>query len=220
MLVGACGSSADKTSTPVTVFDMNSDPGKGLPTLKPGQHAVLAAAELRTSLDRMLTDHATLVAELVHEIGAGHENTTEAVKALAANSAALANAMTLVYGLDAGRAFSQLWEQHTQFFVDYAEAVRAHDDKSKEQTESALQDYQNDFGRFLSTATQGGVPLRMVIRLLHGHVHDLTAYIDADIAGRHDEAARLLDDAVAHMHVIAKSVTDSIIAQHLKTVKP
>jgi hypothetical protein len=218
--LAACGSSSHASSTPVTVFDMSADPGKGLPVAKPGHHVVLTSAAVRSALDSLLSAHATLVATLMHEVGAGSSDTTKAVNALAANTRALASSITLIYGTDGGRAFQQLWEQHTQFFIDYAQAERDHNGGAKEEAASELRDYQNDFANFVSTATGGGVPLVTVTNLLHDHVQDLTRYIDADIHGHTDEAGRLLRQAVTHMHVIAKAVSDSIVAQHLKTVRP
>ena len=215
-----CGSSSHESSPPVTVFDMTADPGQGLPVAKPGHPVVLARAAVRSTLDSLLAAHTTLVATLMHQVGASDANPAAAVKALATNTTALAGAITLVYGTDGGRAFQQLWAQHTQFFIDYAHAVRAHDGKAKQQAKEELADYQSDFGNFVTTATGGRVPLLAVTSLLHGHVQDLTQYIEADVAGRVVEARRLLDQAVAHMHVIATEVADSIVRQHLKTVGP
>ncbi len=54
--------------------------------------------------------------------------------------------------------------------------------------------------------------------LLHGHVEDLTRYIEADVDGNAAEAARILVQAVTHIRVIANAVAGAIIAQHLTTV--
>ena len=181
---------------------------------------MLTAAVLRTTLDSLLSKHAVLVATLMHEVGAGNDHPTAAVKALAANTEALTDAIALVYGSDAARAFAQLWEQHTQFFIDYAQAVRSHDGAAKDEAESRLLDYQHDFASFLSTATDAGVGLVAVTGLLHAHVADLTSYIQADVDGHTADARRILARAVAHMHVIAAAVARAIAVQHLKTVVP
>ena len=120
--------------------------------------------------------------------------------------------------MNAARAFAQLWEQHTQFFIDYANAAYRHDRVAKEAAENKLGDYQNDFASFVDTATAGGAPLATVARLLHGHVHDITSYIDAAVSGDRPATQRILAESVAHMRVIAKAVTAAILAQHLKTV--
>jgi hypothetical protein len=72
----------------------------------------------------------------------------------------------------------------------------------------------------VSTATDGGASLAAVAGLLHGHVHDVTSYIDADVSGDTDAAHRILAESVSRMRAIAKAVTDAIVAQHLKTVTP
>jgi hypothetical protein len=216
----ACGSSSHASSTPVTVFNLSADPAQNVPTTNAQHHATLTVAALRSTLDSLLAKHATLVAALTHEVGAGNANPNAAVKALGANTQALTNAIALVYGIDGARAFAQLWEQHTQFFIDYAQADRGNHTGAKRLAQEKLSDYQNDFASFVSTATAGGASLTAVTGLLHGHVHDLTSYIDADIAGHAADARQILDQAVAHMHVIAKAVTDAIAAQHLETVTP
>jgi hypothetical protein len=217
--VAACGSSNSDSTSPVTVFNISADPGVSLPAAATG-HARLTTAVLRTDLDTVLAQHAQLVADLMHQVGAGNDAPTAAIHSLAANTTALTDAISLIYGPEGGRAFAQLWEQHTQFFIDYAHADRVHDGGAKRLAQRRLLDYQNDFANFVTTATAGGAPLLAVTQLLHGHVQDLTSYIDADVAGHHDEAHRILTQAVAHMHVIAKAIADAIAAQHLKTVIP
>jgi hypothetical protein len=219
--LAACGSSSSssESTTPVTVFSLSADPGLNLPAAARGK-ARLTTAALRSDLDTVLAQHAQLVAALMHQVGAGNDNPTAAVDALAANTKALTNAISLIYGPEGGRAFAQLWEQHTQFFIDYAYADRVRSGNAKQLAERRLLDYQNDFASFVSSATAGRAPLLAVTGLLHSHVHDLTSYIDADVAGHGDEAKQLLDRAVAHMHDIARAITDAIAAQHLKTIAP
>jgi hypothetical protein len=218
--LGGCGSGSHPQATPVTVFDVQSDPGANLPATNARHHARLTRAEVKASFDSLLTRHATLVAALMHEVGGGNDQPTAAIRALAANTQSLTDAIALIYGSDGARAFAQLWEQHTQFFIDFAQATRAHDGQAEHEAEDRLADYQNDFANFLATATGGGVPLVAVTRLLHGHVEDMTDYIAADVAGRTGDAQHLLDRADAHMHVIAKAVADAIVRQHLATVSP
>ena len=214
----ACGSSSTPTASPVTVFSVSADPGLGLPAAGASHPAVLTSPQLHASLDSLLSQHADLVATLMHLVASGDDNPVAAIKALGANTQSLTDAIAVVYGIDAGRAFAQLWEQHTQFFIDYAQATRDHDGRGKDEAESRLRDYQNDFASFVTTATSGGVPLVAVTNLLHGHVEDLTRYIEADVAGNRAEAARILVQAVTHIRVIANAVAGAIIAQHLTTV--
>jgi hypothetical protein len=218
--VTGCGSSSTPSATPVTVFSVTADPGSGLPVADAKHPAVLTAVKLRTTLDSLLSEHADLVATLMHLVGAGDDHPTAAVRALGANTAALTGAIAVIYGADGARAFAQLWEQHTQFFVDIAQADRTHDDGARGLAQRRLLDYQNDFASFVTTATAGGASLVAVTGLLHGHVEDLMSYIEADISGNAREAARLRQQAIAHMHEIAKAIADAIVAQHPKTVSP
>lgn len=218
--LAACGSSSKQSATPVTVFSLSADPARDIPVTVPGHRVVLTAAQLRTALDSLFSNHVKLIAALMHEVGAGSSDTGAAVHALAANTQSLTDAIAVIYGIPAARAFAQLWEQHTQFFIDYAQATRGHDGAAKKEALSRLRDYQNDFGNFVSTATANGVGLLAVTNLLRGHVQDLTRYIDADVGGHTADAAQILVQAVAHIRVIAHAMGDAIIAQHLNTVTP
>jgi hypothetical protein len=217
-LLAACGSSSHASSTPITVFNVSADPSRNLPVIDAKHHVPLTATALRSTLDSLLSKHATLVATLVDQVVGGSTAPNPAIAALVANTNALTSAIEQVYGANAARAFAQLWAQHTQFFIDYANAAHGHDGSAKKQAESKLGDYQNDFASFVNTATAGGASLAAVAGLLHGHVHDITSYIDAAESGDPGTARRILAESVAHMHVIAKAVTDAILGQHLKTV--
>ncbi|MCU1466505.1 MAG: copper amine oxidase [Actinomycetia bacterium] len=214
-----CGSSSAPSASPVTVFSVSADPGSDLPVVDAKHPVVLTAVKLRSTLDSLLSEHASLVATVMHLVGAGDDNPSAAVSALGANTKALTDAIAVIYGVDGARAFAQLWQQHTQFFVDIAHADRTHDAGAKDLAQRQLLDYQNDFASFVTTATAGGASLVAVTGLLHGHVADFMSYIEADVGGNRREALRLRELAVAHMHVIAKAIADAIVAQHLKTVR-
>ena len=217
----ACGSSqSDEARSPITVFNVAADPAANIPTTVPGHAVTLTAAQVRTTLNSLLAAHATLVGELMHEVGRGNDHPTAAIAALTANTQSLTDAIAVIYGTDGARAFAQLWEQHTQFFIDYAWADRTKSGSEKALSLRRLLDYQRDFASFVSTATANGASLIAVTDLLHTHVHDLTGYIDADTAGHRATARRLLAQSVTHMHVIATAIADAIAAQHLSTVTP
>jgi hypothetical protein len=218
--LAACGSNAHTATTPVTVYNVSADPGENLPTTDTKHRVLLTTAVLRSTLDSLLSKHVTVVAALMHHVGEGDASPTEQIRALATNTRALTDVIARVYGLDGARAFAQLWEQHTQFFIDYAHADRIHSNRGKRLAQSQLLDYQKDFASFVSTATAGDASLTAVTGLLHAHVHDLTSYIDADVAGHDAEAHQILTEAVTNMRVIAKTVSDAIAAQHLETVAP
>ncbi|MDP9331821.1 MAG: hypothetical protein M3Q30_00720 [Actinomycetota bacterium] len=218
--LAACGSSSHAATTPVTVYNVSADPGQNLPATDTRHRVVLTTAILRSTLDSLFSKHVTLVAVLMHQVGEGDASPTEHISALAANSQALTDVVARVYGRDGARAFGQLWEQHTQFFIDYAHADHVHSNAAKHLAQEQLLDYQNDFASFVTTATASDASLTAVTELLHAHVHDLTSYIDTDVAGHDTEARQILIHAVATMHVIAKTVSDAIAAQHLRTVAP
>jgi len=221
LFTSACGSSSsDSARSPVTVFDVSADPGADIPTTVAGQPVRLTAGQVRSALNGLLSAHATLVATVMHQVGHGNDQPTAAIAALTVNTQSLTSAIAAIYGAGGARAFAQLWEQHTQFFVDYARGDRTNDHAAKALALRRLLDYQRDFASFVSTATSHGASLVAVTDLLHTHVRDLTGYIDADTAGNLASARILLARSVAHTHIIATAIANAIAGQHLATVTP
>ena len=91
-----------------------------------GNHAVLTSTVLRSTLDSLLVE-ARRTRRDAHARGRRRERSSRPRRSMRwpPTRTSLTGAIELVYGTDAARAFAQLWEQHTQFFIDYAQAVRA-----------------------------------------------------------------------------------------------
>ena len=136
--LATCGTGAHRSSAAVSVFDLAADPARNLPAVDPRHPVVLTVAALHASFDSLLSQHVTLVAALMHEVGAGDADITRRSTPWRQIRSRSPTRIAVVYGTDAARAFAQLWEQHSQFFVDYAQATRDHDGKAKHEAEDRL----------------------------------------------------------------------------------
>lgn len=172
------------------------------------------AANLRATLNRNLQEHVYLAGAATGEALAGNTKGFEAAAAaLDTSSNDLIAAVTSVYGAEAGTAFDPLWKKHIGFFVDYTNGIAADDKTKSDKALADLQAYAAEFGAFIESATEGGLPKDAVAELLGSHATTLIAAIDAQKAGDATEAFANLKEAAGHMPAIADPLAAAIAKQ-------
>jgi hypothetical protein len=137
---------------------------------------------------------------------------TAAAEALDANSQDLAAAIESVYGADAGDQFLDLWRQHIEFFVQYTVGGLTKDEKSQSEAKARLDQYREDFGAFIDSATNGELPADDVAAALQEHVDSLIDTIDLAIAGDTEVFSSLYASAHEHMPATASALAGGIAA--------
>jgi hypothetical protein len=141
------------------------------------------AAELRSTLNRLLSQHAS-IAVLAMQKGIDGKPDFEAVAgALNENTAGLKAAISSVYGSEAGVAFEEMWSAHIGFFVDYVVATSKDDNAARTAALSSLSQYRADFSQFLSTATDGKLDATAFAEGLQMHVDQLVTAFDSYVEG-------------------------------------
>src|SRR3546814_10608192 len=93
-----------------------------------------------------------------------------AVDTLDANSVALSEAISSVYGEEGGAQFLELWRNHIGFFVEYTLGGATGDTAMQEAAGQKLDDYRADFGAFIESATDGELTGDVVAENLQMHV--------------------------------------------------
>lgn len=171
------------------------------------------AADLRVALDSLLTEHTALAASATNAaLGGRDAEFKAAAAALDANSVDLSKAIGLVYGADAEKAFLPLWRSHIGFFVDYTQGVAAKDQAKQDKAVNDLVQYTQDFGAFLAGANPN-LTKEAVADLVKTHVLTLKDVVDAQAAGKPDQAYANLRTAFAHMTMIADPLSAAIVQQ-------
>ena len=132
-----------------------------------------------------------------------------AVKALDANSVALAKTLGSVYP-DAEKPFLASWRQHIGFFVDYTLGKATKNDKQVAKAKADLDAYRTSFGELINSVVPE-LPADAVAEELIPHVDTLFAAIDASVAGKPDYQAKLTE-AANHMPMTAAVLTSGIVA--------
>jgi hypothetical protein len=212
----ACGSDGDKKDTRATTAP--STPAAAAATAPPTQAVAAAtsntrAAELRTVLNGLLSEHVALAASATGAALAGRTAQYEAVvAALDANSVDLSKGIGSIYGVPAEQAFLPLWRKHIGFFVDYTQGTAAKDKAKQDKAVAELTQYTQDFGAFLSSANPN-LPKDVVANLVKDHVLGLKDVVDAQAAGDQAKQFSALRMAYAHMAMIGDPFAAAVAKQ-------
>ena len=206
----AAGANADGETTESTEAAPGGGEATGVST---------PAATLRAGLTSLLQEHVYLAgAAISTAVSAGGDMEAPAVKSatgtLDENSIALSEAVASVYGEDAGDQFLELWRAHIGMFVDYTLGGATGDKAKQEKAKAELDDYRQDFGAFLESATGGAAGLTQdaVAENLQVHVNTLVAAVDAVLA-KDPTVYTKLKEAASHMPMTAQALAGSIDEQ-------
>ena len=223
LLAAACGgdddspaASGDTTTTTEESTETSMAGGEGQPA--EGKAAVeSAASELRAGLTGLLEEHVYLAGIALDSAianGGDLENpgVKAAVETLDANSVGLSEAIASVYGDAGGEQFLALWRAHIGFFVDYTLGGATGDTAKQEKARADLDGYRAEFGAFLASATEGGLPEDAVAEELAPHVESLLAAIDAALT-RSPDTYSLLKEAAGHLPRTANVLAGGIASQ-------
>ena len=172
-----------------------------------------AGATLVTTLNMGLREHVFLAAGATGAaLGGRAEEFTAAASALKSNSNSLTEAMTNIYGPDAGKAFGPLWEQHVGFVVEYTTGLAARDKAKQDKAVTDLVQYSANFGAFLSTASPA-LAKETVTELIKTHILTLKDVIDAQSKKDLADAYTKLRTAADHMKALANPLADALVQQ-------
>lgn len=172
------------------------------------------AATVRATLTSQLSAHVWLAGNAldtaVHNKGdLKNPEVVGAVKALDANSVALAKTVGSVYP-EAEKPFLASWRQHIGFFINYTLGKATQNDKQVAKAKADLDAYRTSFGELINSVIPE-LPADAVAEELTPHVDTLLAAIDARVAGKPDCQTKL-SKAADHMPMTAAILTSGIVA--------
>ncbi|MBF0794338.1 copper amine oxidase [Mammaliicoccus lentus] len=176
--------------------------------------ATTKAADLRSDLNYLMSEHAALAADAMQNGYDGSENYKASVKALEMNTKDLSKAIEDAYGKDAGMEFEKMWSEHIGYFVDYVEASKNKDKDAKQEAKNNLDNYSKEFGAFLSKATDNQLKSNELADGLGMHVDQLLASFDAYTKGDYKTSTMKVREAYAHMFMPAKGLSNAIVMQN------
>ncbi|SDJ16204.1 LPXTG cell wall anchor domain-containing protein [Salimicrobium halophilum] len=171
------------------------------------------AVELRSSLDHLLSEHVYLAVETMRKGAEGASDFDQAAGALSQNTEDLSAAIASVYGEEAGNQFNEMWSEHIGYFVDYVKATGAEDEAAKQEALDNLGQYKQEFSQFLEQATGERLEAGALAEGLQMHVNQLIGAFDAFVAGDYDKAYEYEREAMSHMYMVSKGLSDAMSNQ-------
>jgi hypothetical protein len=221
VLVAGCSSSGSPAGVPGPETSPSSVPSVSMthspshsPTTSSTAPDATEAAALRATLTSLLSAHVWLAGNALdtavkQEGDLKDPQVVGAVKALDANSVALAKTIGSVYP-EAEKPFLASWRQHIGFFVDYTLGKATKDDKQVAKAKADLDNYRTAFGELINSVVPE-LPADAVAEELIPHLDSLFAAIDANVAGKPDYQTKLTT-AADHMPMTAAVLTSGIVA--------
>ncbi|MFC7321152.1 copper amine oxidase [Halobacillus campisalis] len=171
------------------------------------------AADLRSNLNHLLSEHAGLATMAMQNGVEGTEDYEASVEALSNNTEDLSNAIASVYGEEAGMEFKEMWEGHIGDFVTYVEGTAEGEEAKQEEAVEALDAYRADFSSFLETASEGRLDADVLSESLGEHVDLLINTFDQYTAEDYDMAYETLRDSYGHMFMASKALSAGFVDQ-------
>lgn len=175
--------------------------------------AVTPAADLRASLNYLLSEHVGIAISAMQNGITQAPEFEASAKVLSQNTDDLAAAIASVYGEEAGQAFDKMWSEHIGYFVDYVKATAAKDEAAKQEALDNLKMYKEDFSAFIEKATEGKVSAEKLAEGLQMHVNQLIGSFESYAAGDYTEAYSGAREAYGHMYGTAKLLSSGIVSQ-------
>ncbi len=167
------------------------------------------AADLRTHLDLLLSEHVMIVAK-ESAAAVNHSDEYSAYTTLlATNSADLSGLIGSAFGNTAAGQFAHEWDAQNGYLVDYAIGVVTHnDDKAKAAMSALVTLVTPTFARLITSMSR--VPLDQVTQLTSQQIADDKAFIDDVFAGSYTNYYSHLDAAYAHTSRLGDALATEI----------
>ncbi|MBA2175163.1 S-layer homology domain-containing protein [Halobacillus locisalis] len=188
-------------------------PSKLLSQAIAGDGAVTPAAELRSGLNFLLSEHFALALQAMQNGIEGSAEFDANAATLNKNTEELAATIASVYGQEGGEQFEALWSSHIGYFVDYVLATGAEDEEAKQEALDELDQYRQDFSQFMNTATGDRVPAEGLAEGLQTHVNQLVTAFDSYVAEDYEQVWDSAREGYAHMFTPAKLFSGAIVNQ-------
>ncbi|MYL54482.1 copper amine oxidase [Pontibacillus yanchengensis] len=175
--------------------------------------AVTKAANLRSDLNFLFSEHFALAQQAMQNGIQGAPEFDASVAQLTENTEELSATIGSVYGDEAEKQFKELWSSHIGYFVDYVKATGNEDMEAKQEALDNLDQYREEFSKFMSNATEGKVPSSGLAKGLETHVGQLTGTFDEYVDGDYEQAWDIARSGYEHMFTPAKLFSGAITSQ-------
>lgn len=172
------------------------------------------AADLRSNLVTMGTEHMQLTDQAVDAALDGSPNAMAASDALNTNGTNLGAAVGSIYGADAQKTFDTVWQLHLDQFVKYAVADKSGDSAGKQAALDTIDSqYTKPLAQYLAKANPN-LPEATLESSLRDHVMMTAGIIDDHVAGNYAKESTDLAAANMHLEGLFSTLAGGIVKQY------
>jgi hypothetical protein len=174
----------------------------------PAATASTPASDLRIALGRLLGEHAFLLMSAMRASADGTPDADALRAGLDANTDGLKDAITTVYGDDAGEIFQPIWQRHIDASIRWATATKAGDSSAAAAALKDLSKFRSEFSEFL-TGANPKISADAEIHAVQLHLDQLTAIL----AGDYEQAFATQRVGYSHMFEFGDEIARAVVAQ-------
>ncbi|UOQ94921.1 copper amine oxidase [Halobacillus shinanisalinarum] len=171
------------------------------------------AADLRSSLDQLLSEHFVLATTAMIKDYNDAEDADEVYKKLDQNAKDMTPAIASVYGEEAAAKFEDIFLGHNDYTPDFVEAKVNNDKEARKAAEAEVDEFVNEFSSFLAKATEGNLSKEAATKVLAAHEQDVINVFDHYVAGEYEKAYKTFREGFKRMFDISKALSGAIVTQ-------
>jgi hypothetical protein len=169
--------------------------------------------ELRAGLDYLLSEHFTLAVVAMTKSYDGAADATAAKAALDRNAKDMVPAISSIYGQEGANEFDRIFSAHNSYTEDYVQAVKWNNETKKAEARQELEEFADEFGTFLGTATAGKLPSITAKAAVRTHEMQVLEVFDAYAKGDYRSAYSEFREGLSYMFGVSDALAGAITAQ-------
>ncbi len=172
------------------------------------------AAELRSTLNRLASEHLALsITQMQKELDNG-KDASAWVQAEASNTADFKAAIASVYGADGADKFVRIWTMnHINAQSEIVKAVKSGNSTALTESKQKINQFVTEFGAFLGSATEGKLPEGVAQESIRKHEDQVQLAFDQYSAKMYDTAYKTMREGYKFMFSVGEALSSAIVAQ-------
>ncbi|WP_350338899.1 copper amine oxidase N-terminal domain-containing protein [Paenibacillus sp. UMB7766-LJ446] len=171
------------------------------------------AADLRASLDHLLSEHFALAVTAMAKAYDGAKDADAAYKALDQNALDMQPAIASLYGDAGAKEFERIFRAHNKYTDDLVKATKMGNQAGIKQAQDNINGFVEEFSTFLSTATEGKLPKAAAKNALKVHEDLVQKVFDEYVAGDYADAYKAYREGFKEMFDVSKALSTAITTQ-------
>ncbi|KZZ82599.1 hypothetical protein [Bacillus sp. SJS] len=171
------------------------------------------AADLRSTLDQLLSEHFVLAVMSMTKKYDGAADAEQVQAALNQNAKDMTPAIESIYGKEGAAQFEEIFLGHNTYTDSLVEAAKSGDAEARKAAEAEVQEFVDNFAKFLGTATEGKLPEAAAKEALRAHEDDVMKAFDMHVKGDYEASYTAFREGYARMFVISKALSTAIVSQ-------